>query len=94
MTSLYDLVGFDYVRAVSDLLLKFTYADIASRVGYRSTGSITSILDGQVPSHMHGEAIWALYIETFKRKPPLIAQKNANTLLPVDAVRISTSSGP
>ena len=75
---LYDRVGFNYAQALRDLLKKLTYADIAQRVGYNSTGSLTEILGrGRSPSHRHGEAIWALYLEVFGKKPPLTIQENA-----------------
>lgn len=78
---LYERVGFDYVAAMNDLLAKFTYSEIAAKLGYKSTGSITAILKGHSPAHQHGEALWALYIETFNRKPPLSdVQNNANSL--------------
>ena len=74
-------LGYDYVRAVADLLEKFTYQELATRLGYRSVGSVTSMLDGKVPSHLHGEALWLLYEQTFKRRPPLTdAQRIANSL--------------
>lgn len=64
--------GFDYAQAIKDLLKKFTYSEIVDRLGYRSVGSLTAILDGKIPSHMHGEALWVLYRETYGRKPPLM----------------------
>jgi len=74
-------VGFDYTRAVAELLGKFTYQEIATNIGYRSVGSVTSILKGKVPSHLHGEALWVLYKRTFNRRPPLTdAQRIANSL--------------
>lgn len=76
--TLYEQVGFDYIAAINDLLRKFTYLEIASHVGYKSTGSITAVLEGKTPSHRHGEALWALYCDTFGRKPPMVAQQSAN----------------
>jgi len=75
---LYERVGFNYVSALKELLKIYTYKELADRIGYRSTGSITAVLSGRTPSHIHGETIWALYIDTFGRKPPLDVQKNAN----------------
>ena len=85
---LHELVGFDYVAALREILNQLTYEECAYRVGYSSTGGVTAVLKGRVPSHKHGEAIWALYLELFDRKPPLLAvatdaspalQKNAST---------------
>ena len=74
-------LGFDYVQAMVDLLTKFTYREIAERLGYNSVGSITAVLDGKVPSHLHGEALWLLYRATFDRRPPLSSvQQIANSL--------------
>ena len=74
-------VGFNYVQAMIDLLTKFTYREIAERLGYSSVGSITAVLSGKVPSHLHGEALWLLYRDTFGRRPPLSAvQQIANSL--------------
>ena len=74
-------LGFDYVAAVSELLNKFTYKEIAERIGYRSTGSVTAVLEGRIPSHSHGEALWLLYKVTFGRRPPLSGvQLIANSL--------------
>jgi len=72
---LYKQVGFDYVTALSELLQRFTYQEIAERVGYKSVGSVTSVLSGRTPSHIHGEAIWALYIAAFGKKPPFSSAK-------------------
>lgn len=74
-------VGFDYVKAMVELLERFTYREIAERLGYNSVGSITAVLDGKVPSHLHGEALWVLYRDTFGRRPPLSSvQQIANSL--------------
>lgn len=69
-------LGFDYAQAINDLLKKFTYQEIADRLGYRSVGSITAVIEGKIPSHMHGEALWVLYIATYGRKPPLTSVQN------------------
>lgn len=73
---LHDLVGFDYVAALRDILKRMTYEELAFRIGYSSTGGITAVLKGRVPSHRHGEAIWALYLELYGRKPPLLPAKD------------------
>lgn len=69
---LYEQVGFDYVTATVELLKKMSRMEMSERVGYASAGSIHSLLKGRTPSHIHGEAIWALYIEVFGCKPPLV----------------------
>lgn len=69
--TLYEQVGFNYIEALAELLTRYTYSEIAHNVGYKSVGSITAVLEGKTPSHRHGEAIWALYVDTFGRKPPL-----------------------
>lgn len=68
---LHEQVGFDYIATVRALLEKMTYMDLAFAIGYESVGSISGLLKGRRPAHPQGEALWALYIETFGRKPPL-----------------------
>lgn len=68
---LHEQVGFDYVATVRELLERMTYMDLALSIGYESVGSISGLLKGRRPAHPQGEALWALYIETFGRKPPL-----------------------
>lgn len=75
MTEFYDEVGYDYIATVRKLLQKLTYEELAYRVGYQSVGSIGAVLKGHIPNHKHGEAIWALHIEMYGCKPPLL-QKN------------------
>ena len=69
---LHEQVGFDYMQATKDLLTKMSRMELSDRVGYASAGSIHALLKGRTPSHIHGEAIWALYIEVFGKKPPLL----------------------
>ena len=72
-----DVVGFDYAQAILELSHKYTYQQIARAIGYASKGSIKKILsEGTVPSHIIGEALWDLYIDTFGRKPKLRATKS------------------
>lgn len=94
--SLYEKVGFDYAKALRELLERLTYEEVARSVGYRSTGSVTAICyAGRIPSHRHGEAIWALYCDTFKRKPPLILQEKKNPLpQPADRPTNAAQHGP
>lgn len=74
---LYEQVGYDYKQAIRDLLKKLTYEELALRIGYSSTGSVTAVLKGRTPSHTHGEALWALYLEVYGKKPPLNVRINA-----------------
>ena len=69
---LYEQVGFDYVATIRELLQKLTYGEIVHRVGYSSVGSISAVLKGNTPSHKHGEALWALYVQMYGKKPPLL----------------------
>ncbi len=77
---LHAQVGYDYIAAVRRLLTKYTYSELAERVGYRSVGAVSSVLDGRVPSHIHGEAIWALYKDTFGEKPSLTVCKKTQAI--------------
>ena len=75
---LYSRVGFDYVEALRALLQRMTYEEVAHSLGYRSTGPLGAIVKrGHVPSHQHGEALWALYVQMFGRKPPMTAVQAA-----------------
>jgi len=77
----HEKVGFDYAQAMVELLKRFTYREIADHLGYNSVGSITAVLGGKIPSHLHGEALWLLYRDTFGRRPPLSGvQQIANSL--------------
>lgn len=67
---LHSQVGYDYASTMRELLTKYTYSEIAERVGYKSVGAVSAVLEGRVPSHVHGEAMWALYKDTFGKKPP------------------------
>ncbi len=73
-TPLYEQVGFDYVATLRELLTRMTFEEVAFNLGYRSNGSVTELLKGRIPSHKHGEAMWALYLNTFGKKPPLNGQ--------------------
>ncbi len=64
-------VGFDYLGAVLELLAVMSYAELARAIGYSSKGAISKILQGGVPTHAHGEAIWVVYREKFGEKPPM-----------------------
>lgn len=70
-TKLNEQVGFNYVATVLELLRLMTYEELAGYLGYRSKGAISKILDGAIPSHVQGEALWALYHDTFGKKPPM-----------------------
>lgn len=88
MTSLVDQVGFDYAQTVRKLNQIFTYEQIAKSVGYKNVNSVARIMNGAIPSHIHGEALWALYIDTFGAKPLFHIPKYKT--VPV----VSLSSGP
>lgn len=79
---LHKQVGFDYPAAVRELLEKMTYMELADRIGYEGVGSIGAILHGAVPSHVRGEALWALYCDTFGRKPPLTRKSECVGVMP------------
>lgn len=68
---LLEKVGFDYAAALREMLQRLTYEELAFKIGYGSAGSLGGVLKGMTPSHRHGEAIWALYVEMFGRKPPM-----------------------
>ncbi len=76
---LYERVGFDYVATVRALLQKLTYMELAGRIGYESVGSVGAVLKGHTPSHRHGEALWALHIEMYGCKPPLVRKIDCST---------------
>lgn len=69
---LFEQVGFDYSKAVRELTHKMSYRILIEKLGYESKGTIYHLIKGGIPDHIHGEAIWALYLETFGRKPPLL----------------------
>jgi hypothetical protein len=71
---LYAQTGFDYIAAIRELNQLFSYDQIAERIGYASKGSITKVMAGAMPGHVQGESLWALYVDTFGRKPPLVRQ--------------------
>lgn len=73
-----ELVGFNYAQALLELSHKMTYEQLAEAIGYESKTSIHKILNGTMPSHIHGEAIWALYCDTFGKKPPLKRHPEVN----------------
>lgn len=68
--SILEYVGYDYAQTILELSHRMTYDQIARAVGYKNKSSVHMILDGSVPSHDRGEALWVLYQETFGRKPP------------------------
>lgn len=67
---IHEEVGFDYVAALRRIKTRLTYEEIAYATGYESNGGVSRIIDGAVPSHVQGEAIWALYVELFGERPP------------------------
>jgi hypothetical protein len=81
----YADIGYDYVAAITELLKIYTYSEIAERVGYKSVGAVSAIKNGNVPSHVHGEAIFALYLEAFHQKPAWPYTKKSNNLTTGDS---------
>lgn len=78
--NLSSYVGFDYSQAILELSQKMTYSAIAKALGYNSKSSVNKIAGGVTPSHVRGEALWVLYVETFGRKPPRsLAQEKGTT---------------
>ena len=63
-------VGFDYAQAVRELNRRFSYEQIADALGYASRVSVINIVNGAIPAHDKGEALYIFYVETFDRKPP------------------------
>lgn len=66
-----ELVGFNYSATTLELLKRFTYDELKDLLGYQSKGSISQLIECVIPAHDKGEALWALYMDTFGRKPPL-----------------------
>lgn len=62
--------GFDYAAAVRELHRYLTYDQIAEYCGYESKRSILNVLTGAIPDHPKGEAIYILFVEMFRMKPP------------------------
>ena len=66
-------VGFDYARALTEISEQMTYDQIAEYCGYENRASIFRVMNGAIPPHPQGEAIWSLYCVLFGRKPPLVS---------------------
>lgn len=64
-------VGFNYSLALLEILRNQTYEEIAAYLGYESVGAIGKIINGAIPSHPVGEALFALYLDIFGKKPPM-----------------------
>lgn len=62
--------GFDYAAAVRDIHRHMTYDEIAEFCGYENKASIHRVIQGAIPDHPRGEAIYILYMELFGHKPP------------------------
>jgi hypothetical protein len=68
-------VGYDYRQAVVQINQHLSYDQIAGFCGYKSKGSVADIAAGHaVPDHPKGEALYILYVELFKHKPPNVRQ--------------------
>lgn len=68
-------VGFDYIQALLHIRNHRTYEEIAEFIGYDSKNSIARLLNGTVPAHPQGEAIFVLYRMIFGDKPPMNSQQ-------------------
>ena len=68
-------VGFDYALAMAEIRTKLSFGKISDYLGYESRTSIYRVLDGAIPPHPQGEAIWALYRELFGDKPPVTKEQ-------------------
>ena len=71
----HEMVGYDYVAAIREINEVMTYTEMCRALGYGSPQSISKILDGAIPSHTHGEALYALYRDLFDRKPPMTGRE-------------------
>lgn len=63
-------VGFDYAETIRQLNKTLTYEQIAEFCGYESRNAVYKILNGSLPAHPQGEALWVLYVKAFGKKPP------------------------
>jgi hypothetical protein len=61
--------GFDYRKAILRIRGKMTYQEISEYCGYENASSIARILQGTIPLHPQGEAIYYLYCNLFNEKP-------------------------
>ncbi len=68
-------VGFDYAKAVLEIRKRMTYEEIAACLGYEYASSVGNIVNGRIPNHPQGEALFVLYLELFGRKPPMTAEQ-------------------
>lgn len=64
-------VGFDYARAMLEIRKLMTYEEIAACLGYENAQSVGNIINGRIPNHPQGEALFVLYRELFGCKPPM-----------------------
>lgn len=67
-------VGFDYAQALIDIRGHMTYDQIADVCGFVDKAAVARVVNGKIPRHPQGEAIWAVYLEIFGRKPPMPEQ--------------------
>lgn len=61
--------GYNYKRAVLRLRSRMTDSALAKKLGYSHRNSILKLVNGAIPLHPVGEAIYILYVETFGEKP-------------------------
>ena len=70
-----ERVGYNYAATIRELTTVMTWQRIIEAIGYSSHSVVAEILNGQIPNHVQGEALWALYCDTFGKKPPLDAPR-------------------
>lgn len=64
-------VGFDYAKALLEIRRHMTYEQIAAFCGYEGASGVAWVINGGIPSHPQGEAIWSLHCNLLGRKPPV-----------------------
>lgn len=86
MTPPFVPVGFDYAQTILELRSRISYERIAEYCGYENKGSIAAVVEGAIPLHPAGEALYALYLEIFGRKPPMRTNQAIGSHVPLPAV--------
>ncbi len=65
-------VGFNYSKTVLELQQVYSEKFIIEYLDYSHRESLRQIEDGTIPNHLIGEALYALYEDTFGKPPPMI----------------------
>ena len=73
----YPPSGFDYAQTVRELHGVMTLDQIAEYCGYETHVAVIKLLQGAVPSHPQGQALWVLYRAKFGHKPPMTEEQAA-----------------